>query len=173
MRHKLRKFNKGLWVMPAPDEVPDGGLRRGRGVNALKTSTVRSRNGMSLLQNLDAHSIMRFADAWYFGAGTVFYKGATSKKTGLNGSRLKFTRMPPSSGMADYLFVTGGGSLFKINTAGTVENWGIDQPDTSGMTIAANSSADTKVPVGLDGEAMMTPTVFSSHDCSMSSAVNW
>lgn len=136
MRHKLRRFNQGLWISPEETQIPDGALRRNRGAHPTKTSSLRTRNGMTLKYTRNAHSISRFSDEWVWGASTVFGKENTELKTGLNGDRLSMVPMPPSPGMEDYLFISGGGSLFKVDPAGNVTNWGIEAPDTSLMSAA-------------------------------------
>ena len=149
MRHKLRKFNQGLWVTPAEDEIPDGALRRGRGVNAIKTSSVRSRTGLTFQHNIDAHSIARFADALHYGVATFIGKGAVPIKAGLSGDALHFTPMPPTTNTADYLFVTGGGDttetfgdLCKIDSTGDVTNWGIEEPNTESLVAEVTDAAE-------------------------------
>ena len=120
MRHSFRKFNQGLWVTPAEDEIPDGGLRRGRGVNAIKTSSIRSRTGLTTQHALNAHSIYRFGDVLHYGVGTNCYRAGVAIRAGLGGDALRFILMPPTTEIADYLFVTNGDELFKIDSAGKI-----------------------------------------------------
>jgi hypothetical protein len=145
MRHKLRKFNSGLWVTPAEDELPAGALRRGRGVNALKTSSIRSRTGLTTQHALNAHSITRFGDVLHYGVGTSCYRAAVAVRAGLSGDRLRFTAMPPIANIEDYLFVTNGDTLFKIDTAGNDTNWGIEDPNTELLTAAKLGDAEKMI----------------------------
>lgn len=144
MRIPLRNFFKGLWLTPAADEIPPGSLRRARGVHAIKTQSIKSRNGSALLYAVDAHSIVRFNDIWFFGVGTAIYKAAGSIQTGLSGDRLSFVSMPPTAGIRDYLFASGGDTLYKISPAGSVTDWGIALP-SAGVTATPGSSKTTTI----------------------------
>lgn len=132
----------GLWITGSPEFMPKGKLRRAKGLHRLRTSTLRSRWGSTLLYSLDAHSLFRFNDVRFQGAGTVLYRAGTSVLTGLDGTRLSFVKMPPTVdtdlsaiAIADHLFVTGGGLLRKVDSAGAVTNWGIAAPP-NGFTAA-------------------------------------
>ena len=114
-----------LWVPGGKDAGPLGRFRRLKGSHPVKTGTLRSREGSTLLASLSAHSLFRFADSRFAGASTQLYRDGASIRTGLNGNRLAFVKMPPRPGVADYLFVSGGGSLFKVDSSGAVTNWGI------------------------------------------------
>ena len=138
-RINLRRFDKGLWLVASPDEMPRGSLRRARGVYAIKTQSIKSRFGTSLVQSVNATSITRYGDTYFYGVGSELYKGGTSIKSSLSGGTLHFTSMPPAAGIEDYLFVTGGGELFKVDSSGSVTNWGIDEP-SDGMTAAVGSA---------------------------------
>lgn len=54
-----------------------------------------------------------------------------SVKTGLNGDRLSLSKMPPTAGKPDYLFIAGGGALFKVSSAGAMTLWGIVAPSSA------------------------------------------
>ena len=124
-------YRKGLWLEGRQDAMPANTARRFRGVHRTITSLLRSRNGSQLITSLNAHSLFRFNDTRYQGAGTAFYEAGVSKKTGLDGTRLSFAAMPPTLTKVDYLFVAGGGDLFKIDTSGNATNWGIVAPSTN------------------------------------------
>lgn len=78
MKIPFRRFSKGLWLSPSVDEMPEGTLRRARGIHPLSDMTIRSRDGSVELYTLaNIHTIGYFADSWVVGAGTAFYhKGA-------------------------------------------------------------------------------------------------
>jgi hypothetical protein len=125
----LRRHNRGLWVAPVEDEIPDGALRRATGVSPLVKQAITSRDGIRQMFAVRAHSIYRFASAWYLGAGDDFYRDTLPIiLDGLTGDRLAFARMGPTSGIPDYLFVAGGGLLFKVDSEGTWTHWGISPP---------------------------------------------
>lgn len=117
--------------MGAQERMPAGTLRRATGIDAMKRHVLRSRPGSTLLYAVGAHSLYRFADARFQGVGTQLFKNGVSIEMGFNGSRLRFMRMPPTVGVVDYLFVTGGEHLVKVDAAGAVSKWGIDAPTTN------------------------------------------
>ena len=132
----------GLWLTGSPESMPKGGLRRTKGLHRLRTTTLRSRWGSTLIHSLNAHSLFRFNDVRFQGVGTILYRAGVSILTGLNGTRLSFVKMPPTvdvdltvTPIADYLFVTGGGLARKVDSAGAVTNWGITAPP-NGFTAA-------------------------------------
>jgi len=120
--------------------MPVNSLRRAVGTHAVKSGTLRSRWGSTELFPLAAHSLYRFADHRFQGSGVGLYRDGLFLRGGLNGNRLRFVRMPPSPGTVDYLFVAGGGLLFKVAPDGGVSQWGIDAPQ-DGFT--ATVSAET------------------------------
>lgn len=140
---KMKKTASGLYVPGDTDTIPEGALKRARGLDATPTGTWRSRNGSTTLYALDAHSLYRFGDVRFQGAGTVLYRDGLSILTGLNGNRLTFVRVPPVSGQSDYLFVAGGGLPRKVSAAGAVTQWGITKP-TYGSFAAALGTQKTK-----------------------------
>lgn len=74
MKIPFRQFNKGLWLSPSVDEMPQGTLRRARGIHPLSSMSLRSRDGSAELYTLaNVHTIGYFADSWVAGASTVFY----------------------------------------------------------------------------------------------------
>ncbi len=135
----------GLWLTGGKDKVPSGALRRARGIHKFYSNSLRSRQGSTLITALDAHSLYRFGDVRFQGSGTILSRAGSSILTGLDGNRLSFLRMPPSlqstlaaTPVADSLFVTGGGLVRKIDSAGAVTNWGIAIPST-GVTAASDA----------------------------------
>lgn len=139
MRLRWREFSKGWWPMGPREAMPPGTLRRARGVNAIKTGTLRSRWGTQQLYAFSAHSLYRFRDVRFQGANTILLRDGVSIKTGLNGRRLRFQRMPTTPGREDYLFVAGGGTVFKVAPDGAVSHWGIEAPATD-FTVAAGAA---------------------------------
>ena len=112
---KIRDFSKGLYLGAPVDETSQGTLIRSRGISPISQRSVRSRFGGSLLHSLNAHSIFRYKDAWYYGVSTSFYAGAVAIKASLGGNRLASAKMGPTAGIDDRLFIAGGGTLFKID----------------------------------------------------------
>jgi hypothetical protein len=127
---EFNQFDGGLFLAGRKDRMPEGTLRRNKGLHPDSTTTMQSRNGSMFVKNLNAHSLFEFNDLRFAGATTAFYRDGVSVKTGLTGDRLRFAKMPPTLGVADSLFVAGGGDLFKIDSSGTVSQWGIDAPTT-------------------------------------------
>lgn len=154
-RVRIRNFSAGLWVTGGREFSPTdaieldasgagasvgGGnpisLRRAGGMNAVKTTTLRSRGGSTLIRaGANAHSLVRFGGVRYAGVGTTFINVDTGAvlKTGLSGNRLSFSKMPAQLGGPDYLFVADGTMPFKLALDGTISNWGIVAP-SDGMT---------------------------------------
>lgn len=74
------------------------------------------------------HSITRFNDLRYVGAGTDVYRNGVSIFTNATSDVLTFQRIPPGNTQPDQLFWSGGGRTRKSTSAGVVTNWGIDAP---------------------------------------------
>jgi hypothetical protein len=128
-RLRFRNFAGGLWLPGPREELPEGTVRRGRGLHKTQTSSARSRSGSTLLFPLDAHSLSRFVISRFQGVGTDFYRDGALIRSSLSGNRLTFLRMPPTVGKDDYLYVAGGSNPgFKVDSAGAVTNWGIAAP---------------------------------------------
>lgn len=126
---------RGLHIQGAPYHTPAGFLRQATAIHHTNAGALRSRSGRTLLYSIpNAHSLTRFDDARFIGAGTTLYRNGLSLLTGLNGNRLSFTRMPPTTGNIDYLFLANGGTLHKVDTSGTVTLWGIEPPTTAFTT---------------------------------------
>lgn len=112
-------------------------LRHARGLHETCLRELRPAPGNTLLyaSGANAHTIARFNDKRYFAVGGTLYENGTSILTGLNGSRLTLTRIPPGNTQPDQLFVSRGGLLRKISTASVVTQWGIAAPP-NGFTVA-------------------------------------
>jgi hypothetical protein len=132
---QFNNFDRRLWLSGPKETMPRDALRRARGVQPRWARSIRSRPGSVDLFSISAHSLMRFAGSRFQGSSGEFYRSGISIKSGLNGNRLAFLRMPPTPGTIDFLFVAGGGMLFKVDQAGLVSNWGIAAP-ADGMTAA-------------------------------------
>lgn len=126
---KIHSFNGGLWVAGGKEQTPEGALRRNRGANAIKTGSLRSRLGSTLLYSLTAHSLFRYNDVRFAGVSTSLYRDGSSIYALLDGSRLAFVTMPPQTDVFDYLFIAGGGDLIKVDSSGNVSQWGIAAPN--------------------------------------------
>lgn len=131
----------GLWTVGGKNATPPGALRRARGIARNYEGPLRSRLGSSLLYSLDAHSLARYNSKRYVGSSTALYENGVSIKTGLDGTRLTFAKMPPTLAKQDYLFCAGGGELFKVSPSGVVSKWGIGTPGSG--TIATDTGAGT------------------------------
>lgn len=152
---------KGLWVAGGKDAAPQGALRRARGVARVHDGPLRSRLGSSLLTSLDAYSLVRFNSKRYAGATTIFYENGVSIRTGLDGTRLTFAKMPPTLAKQDYLFVAGGGSLFKVNPAGITSNWGIVAPALP--PVVADNGVNGTLPAGVYSYYITFLNISSGH----------
>lgn len=151
------QFSRGLWVTSAKDSIPQGALRRARGMHSIPTRILRSRaNDVHESDINAAHSLFRFGDVRFQGASTTLYRNAVSILTGLSGARLAFVRMPPTASVQDYLFLAGGDLARKIDTFGNVTNWGIEAPP-DGFAAAAGTQ-QTKLIDGFEAAAGWTAT---------------
>lgn len=134
MKALADNFTSGLFLSPPPDRLPPGAMVRNRGIHPLAHTSARTRFGSSLLYPSAAHSLRYFADNWHYGVSTSFYRDTELIRSDLSSSRLSFAAMPPIAGLSDYLFVAGGGTLFKIDSSGAYSAWGIPAP-ASGPTL--------------------------------------
>ena len=128
IRLSYRTFSRGWWPMGDITAMPPNTLRRAVGTHAIKTGTLRSRWGSTELFAIAAHSLYRFAGSRFQGSGISLLRDGVPIASNLSGNRLRFVRMPPQPGDVDYLFVAGGGKLFKVAPDGGVSKWGIDAP---------------------------------------------
>lgn len=156
--------HKGLWVMGPRERTPGTHMRRLRAIHSIRDRELRSRNGTTVDATIAAaHSLTRFNDIRFQGATTILYRAGISIDTGYDGSPLEFDVSEPKSGVAaEYLFVSGGGKLRKVDTSGSVTQWGIDPPDDGnwGATIAdaGTGESTSEVMVGTGQTKSIVPT---------------
>lgn len=168
MRQRWQNFGGGLWITGPREDNPQGTLRRAKGVAPLRSVALRSRSGTLGYFTLDAHSMTRFDDEYLIGAGVDLYVSVNraigsesvvgSAPAGgpgaQDGTRLTFVQMPPTAGVADQVFIAGGGVLVKkedssIGDAPTF--WGITPPDyTNGAGADAALSLATQQVTAID-----------------------
>lgn len=140
MRASWHDFSRGLWVVSGKEQGPQGGLipaplngfmRRARGMYAIRTPSLRTRDGSTLLfASITAIGLFRFNDLRFAVSATTLYRNGVSIQTGLNGGRPAFVSMPPQTGLFDWLFLAGTGNLIKVDTGGGVQKWGIAKPNS-------------------------------------------
>ena len=155
-RIRFRNFARGLWLMGAREEAPDGTMRRNRGLSVVRSLSARSRDGSLRLYGIPAaHSLFKFGGTRFQGAADVLYRDGVSILSGLSGRRLAFVAMPPQSDKIDNLFVTDGVTPIKVGALGAISNWGLLPPQDIGPagTIADNSTALTKSIFTFNGTA--------------------
>ena len=58
MRAQWHDFSKGLWSVGGKEHTMTGYIRRAKGLHAIRTPHLRSRDGSTLLYNLTAHSLI-------------------------------------------------------------------------------------------------------------------
>ena len=136
-------FDNRLWLAGGRDGMPQGTLRRCVGAAPELTGSLLSRWGSVNLWPISAISVYQWNGSRYAYNGTSLYKDGLILVTGFTGGRLTFVSAPPQLGLQDYLFVLGGGKLFKIDPSGNVTNWGITPPP-NGAT-AQNGVADALI----------------------------
>lgn len=138
MRLLINDFSKGLWVVSGKETTLPGFVRRNTGVHELRTPSMRSRVGSTLiaLKN-NINSIHGFNNQVYFSdTAQDFFRHTTGTSsisliTGMNPNSLSYIHMPPQPGLNDYLFLIGAGVGKKITTADVVSNWGIAAPGSN------------------------------------------
>ncbi len=135
-------FSQGLFTEGRDESIPEGAMRRFKGMHPLSTSFARSRFGSTEIEDLASHSLFRFDDKRYQGVTTTLRENGVSIKTGLDGTRLAFARMPSTVGVVDSLFCAGGGDLFKVDTASTATKWGIVAPADGTFTAATGAAGN-------------------------------
>lgn len=128
---RLRAFRTGLWIAGPSDDTPSDALRRAVDVHPNLALSLRTRFGSALVLSAGAHSLFRFADKRVVGSGVSVLLDGVAALTGLNGHPLTCVRMPPQPNLADYLFIAGGGSLWKISPTESASRWGIVAPATN------------------------------------------
>lgn len=147
----LGNKNKGLWVSGPREKTGGDFLRRNQAIHILRETELRSRNGTTADAAIaGAHSLTKFNDVRFQGDSTVLYRNAVSIDTGYDGTPLEFQASEPRTATdAEYLFVSGGGKLRKVDTTGTVTQWGISPPSSGdwGASIGGSEETDTAVTV--------------------------
>ena len=141
MRAEWHDFSKGLWSVGGKEHTMTGYIRRAKGLHAIRTPQLRSRDGSTLLYNLTAHSLFRFADVQIQAASSNLYRSGAVVLSSLDGNRLRFAAMPAQPGLNDSLFFTGGGQALKLDEGGSVTKWGIINP--GGPPSLAETAAGT------------------------------
>ncbi len=141
-RVRFVDFSQGLFTEGRDESIPAGAMRRFKGMHPLSTTFARSRFGSTEIENLASHSLFRFDNKRYQGVTTTLRENGVSIKTGLDGTRLAFARMPSTVGVVDSLFCAGGGDLFKVDTASTSTKWGIDAPADGIFTAAVGAAGN-------------------------------
>lgn len=163
----LKEKSKGLWMTGPREQTPPDYMRRNRGVHLLRERVIRSRTGSTADASIAAaHSLHKFNSIRYQGATTVLYKAGVSLDTGYNGTPLEFQVSSPLTGTnAQYLFVSGGGKLRKVDTSGTVTQWGISPPSSGnwGASIGGTEENTNAVTVVDPQEKTLAPTTSTSN----------
>lgn len=147
----LNNKNKGLWIVGPREKTNSDYLRRNEGIHLLRETELRSRSGTTADAAIAAaHSVFKYNSIRYQGATTVLYKNAVSVDTGYNGTPLEFSVSEPRTGTnSQYLFVSGGGQLRKVDASGTATQWGISPPSAGvwGTSVGGSEEAITAVTV--------------------------
>jgi hypothetical protein len=143
---RFRNLSGGLRLAgDAGDGAPRNVMRRNRGIHPVSEGIFETRDGSTQLHAVNAvHSLTYYDDTWYAGASTLFYEATTQIKSGLSGDRLSFTRMSPTAGKKDWLFVAGGDDLFKVS--GTPQDDGTELVTNGTMEADANWANTTSAP---------------------------
>ncbi len=157
-RFRWRLFMGGWFGSGSRDAQPEGTLRRAIGISETKTTELRSRKGSTVIADMDAHSGARFAGSRYQGVTTTYHRNGNPVpiQTGLDGTKLTQVRMQPTLDSEDYLFVAGGGLLFKVSPIGLASQWGITPPP-DGFTAAINALSTVTIDA-MDNAASWTGT---------------
>jgi hypothetical protein len=143
-QEQLLQFpNTGLYLMGPKRAVPLTALRRAKGIHDTNTNSIRSRFGETLLLTLPGiHTLSRLGTDRYAAAGSQLYRNGIGILLSATSDYLALQKSPPAPGLTDSLFVTGGGLSRKINSTGTVQNWGIAAP-TQSLAAAAGGGVTT------------------------------
>ena len=137
-RLTFRDFSKYLHLSLPADEIPVNALRRARGVHRVKTLSARSRFGTERVATVPAVTLTSFLNNLYVFTGISLDLNNTSILT-ISGSALSFLSFPPVSNKRDYLFISNGNALYKMDQAGTFTQWGIAAPPDGFTAIQATS----------------------------------
>lgn len=136
--------NKGLWITGTRERTPKTHMRRNTAIHAIRERELRTRNGSTVDAAVTGvHSLTRFDDIRFQGDGVNLRKAGAIIDSGQDGTPLEFEVSEPRTGTdAEYLFVAGGGSLVKVDSAGVVTNWGIDPPAGSAWNITIGTGEE-------------------------------
>src|SRR6185295_7618557 len=126
MRASWHDFSHGLWIVGGKEQGPSGGLvpaplvgfmRRTRGMYALRTPSLRIRDGSTkLFSSITAIGLFRYNDLRFAVSSTNLYRNGVSILGSLNGGRPAFVSMPPQAGLFDWLFIAGVGIAVKVDS---------------------------------------------------------
>lgn len=163
----LKEKSKGLWMTGPREHTGPDYMRRNRAVHLLRERVIRSRTGTTADAAVAAaHSLHKFNDVRFQGGGTILYRNGVVADTGYDGTRLTMQTSEPRTGTdLEYLFISGGGKLRKVDTSGTVTQWGIDPPTAGnwGASIGGNEETDTAVTVFDPQESTIASTASTSN----------
>ena len=142
---ELTNFDDSLYLIGGRDNCPQGSLRIGKGQNAIKTGTMRSRAGMAQLLGGNTNMISMFSlltgeeyQRYSLSeVGNFYFNGEIITMpdyiTIVSGQQASFQSAIPWDLSTDYVFTCGTGTPFKMDESGNVTNWGIVEP-TDGMS---------------------------------------
>ena len=144
MRLSINDFGRGLWLIGGKEKTVDGFLRRTKGMHRLRTPSLRSRNGMTLVQSAanPVLWIIRYDGDLYYITGTAPFSlyNAGSLVYTENKVIEGFIKLPPQQGQVDSLFLAYGGGV-KVDTSDATTRWGIAPP--SGLPTVADNGVGT------------------------------
>ena len=101
MRAAWHDFSKGLWTVGGKEHTIPGFIRRARGMNAIRTPSLRSRYGSTSLYTLTAIALTRFNTVRFQATAGNLYRDGVSILAGLNGNRPAFVPFPPQPSQFD------------------------------------------------------------------------
>src|SRR5216117_4368783 len=89
-RRRYRDFRGGLVPSGPREDIHENALRRARGIWPVRTPSIRSRNGTSLIDTIPndgfggaVHSFFRFREERFYGAGVSLYRSSGGILTNL------------------------------------------------------------------------------------------
>ena len=103
-RISFTNFNRRLNVAGGREQVPEGSLRRARGVAPELTGSVQSMFPPLVLYGIKSLNLIRFNDKRYQFDGKILYKFGTPLTSGFNGNRATFVTMPPAFSLTPVLY---------------------------------------------------------------------
>ncbi len=134
MRYPTKKLDGGLFLSGPTAEMPLGTLRRARGISALSTNSVKSRDGSTQLLAQTATSARYFNNRWFIGMATGLYRENNTgnyEKIEISGGpgRITYVAMPPTAGKPDCLFYVGTVNAFGVRKAFAEGNFYYDSTE--------------------------------------------